>query len=84
MRRFPRSRTAIRRCEFYDPEGEHDCRSDLYSLGATFYHLITGEVPLAADLREEAIKAGAADPYEPLAAGKWAYDRGFWRRSTGR
>jgi serine/threonine protein kinase len=58
--------------EFYDPAGHHDFASDIYSLGASFYHLITGIAPPSAPERAEALAAGAADPYVPLAQDTWA------------
>jgi serine/threonine protein kinase/sugar lactone lactonase YvrE len=53
----PRTRTAMRGMgtpeyappEQYSVRGQHtDPRSDLYSLGATLYHALTGEAPLSA------------------------------------
>ena len=56
----PRTRTVMRGMgtpeyappEQYGTRGQHtDPRSDLYSLGATLYHAITGQVPLSASDR---------------------------------
>ena len=52
---------------FYSPlEQIHgigtDPRSDVYSLGATIYHLITGNVPVDAPTRYHAIEEGRSDP----------------------
>ena len=57
--------------EFYVAGDAHDFSSDLYALGATFYHLITGNVPPSGLLRHDRVMAGEADPYEPLAQGNW-------------
>jgi serine/threonine protein kinase len=58
--RDPRTRTAIRAMgtpEYAPPEqydaaaGHTDARSDIYSLGATLYHALTGQAPPTATMR---------------------------------
>ena len=39
-----------------------NAQSDLYGLGATLYHLLTGQTPLSSNVRYEALEMGAADP----------------------
>ncbi|MBI3652993.1 MAG: SUMF1/EgtB/PvdO family nonheme iron enzyme [Acidobacteria bacterium] len=45
--------------------GGTEPRSDLYSLGATLYHLVTGISPLSAVIRAEAFLGGEPDPLRP-------------------
>jgi serine/threonine protein kinase len=43
-----------------------DARSDIFALGATAYHLLTGKAPLDALTRASAIVAGNPDPLLPV------------------
>ncbi|HMG72802.1 MAG TPA: serine/threonine-protein kinase [Pyrinomonadaceae bacterium] len=40
-------------------------QSDLYSLAATFYHLLTGQIPIGPAQRDEAVQRGQRDPLIP-------------------
>ena len=60
--------------EFYTPNIPHDPSSDIYSLGATFYHLITGYPPVSGYDRLTAVSEGQPDPYVPLVRDDWGYD----------
>ncbi|MEM8631012.1 MAG: serine/threonine-protein kinase [Pseudomonadota bacterium] len=52
--------------EFYVAGSVQNESSDLYALGATFYHLIAGEVPPNSQGRLAAVASDDADPYVPL------------------
>ena len=49
--------------EFYIAGSEQGPWSDLYALGATFYHLISGEAPVNGQARLAALAEDRADPY---------------------
>lgn len=63
--------------EFYIAGSEQSPSSDLYALGASFYHLISGDVPPNSQARLAAIASGDADPYEPLAGRFSDYEDDF-------
>ena len=52
--------------EFYVSGSAQTIASDLYALGATFYHLISGEAPPVAQARLAAVAANQRDPYVSL------------------
>ncbi len=63
--------------EFYIAGSEQGPSSDLYALAATFYHLISKEVPPNSQARLAAIASGDADPYVKLAGRTTGYDEPF-------
>lgn len=60
--------------EFYIPEEPEGPASDLYSLAATFYRVISGEAPPDGLDRYEALEDGLEDPYVPLVRDIWPHD----------
>ena len=52
--------------EFYIGGSEQGPFSDLYSLGACFYHLLTNDIPPDGQVRIAALASGDEDPYRPL------------------
>lgn len=63
--------------EFYLDETEQKTSSDLYSVAATFYHLITGDAPPDSQKRIAAIASEKSDPYLPLIEQKLDHDYRF-------
>ncbi len=63
--------------EFYLADVTQYPSSDLYSLGATFHHLITGEAPPHSQDRLAAVAAEGDDPYQPLVGRVGGYDKAF-------
>jgi hypothetical protein len=47
-------------------DGEPDARSDLYSLAATIYHLLTASLPVDAMIRMAKLINGQPDPLRPI------------------
>jgi len=63
--------------EFYLAGSVQTANSDLYSLGATFYHLISGEAPTISQNRMAELAAENPDPCLPLAGRFPAYPDAF-------
>ncbi len=63
--------------EFYIAGSDQDESSDLYALGASFYHFITGDCPPNSQARLAAIASEQPDPYVPLAGTLEGYDDNF-------
>lgn len=63
--------------EFYLTDAKQDHSSDLYSLGATFYKLVTGKAPPDSQTRLAALAAEDDDPYQPLAGSLDAYSDAY-------
>lgn len=59
--------------ELYVQGGRHNKYSDLYSVGATFYHVITGTAPVSSQERVSCVAEKKPDPYVPLAGSYPAY-----------
>lgn len=63
--------------EFYIAGSQQGPESDLYSLAATFYYVITREIPPDSQKRIAAHVANEPDPYVPLARKTQDYDPAF-------
>ena len=63
--------------EFYIAGSEQGPWSDLYALGATLYHLISGDAPVNGQARLAALAEDRADPYLPLTGRFPNYPKGF-------
>ncbi len=63
--------------EFYIAGSEQGPWSDLYALGATLYHLISGEAPVNGQARLAALAEDQTDPYTPLTGRFEGYPPGF-------
>jgi hypothetical protein len=63
--------------EFYIAGSEQGPWSDLYALGATFYHLIAGEAPVNGQARLAALAEDRPDPYVKLEGRIEGYPPGF-------
>jgi hypothetical protein len=63
--------------EFYIAGSEQGPWSDLYALGATLYHLISGEAPVNGQARLAALAEDRPDPYLPLTGRYPGYPVGF-------
>lgn len=63
--------------EFYMPGRQHTPASDLYSLAATIYTMITGRIPADAYNRLVELSKKEPDPLRPLSANVEGYPRPF-------
>jgi tRNA A-37 threonylcarbamoyl transferase component Bud32 len=63
--------------EFYIAGSEQGPWSDLYALGATLYHLISGDAPVNGQARLAALAEDRTDPYLPLTGRFPGYPKGF-------
>lgn len=63
--------------ESYRKGSGQTVESDLYSLGATFYHLIDGASPVPSNERMSAVAQGHPDPYAPLVGRHDGYQEKF-------
>lgn len=63
--------------EFYSKGAEQTHASDIYSLGASFYHVLTGVAPPDSLTRLSAVAGDEVDPLEPISMDIPGYDRFF-------
>lgn len=70
--------------EQYGARGKQGPWTDLYALGATLYHCVSGKAPVEAPDRIAALQGGEPDPLTPAAEYAARYFRGScWRSLTG-
>ncbi|MFP7675482.1 serine/threonine protein kinase [Marivita sp. S0852] len=63
---LPISKSSYAPHEFFVSGSKQDTTGDFYALAASFYHLITGVMPVDGQARLSAHLAGKPDPYIPL------------------
>ncbi|MBB5721212.1 hypothetical protein FHS72_000819 [Loktanella ponticola] len=63
--------------EFYIAGSNQNASSDLYALGASFYHFMKGDTPPNSQARLAALASGDKDPYIPLKGAIEGYDDNF-------
>lgn len=63
--------------EFYSKGADQNAASDIYSLGASFYHILMGKAPPDSLTRLSAVAADEPDPLEPISMDIPGYDRFF-------
>ncbi|MEM7731942.1 MAG: serine/threonine-protein kinase [Pseudomonadota bacterium] len=63
--------------EFYSKDAEQNSASDIYSLGASFYHVLMGKAPPDSLARLSAVSAEKDDPLEKVPLDLKGYDRSF-------
>ncbi len=63
--------------EFYIAGGDQSESCDLYSLAASFYHIITGDLPPDSQIRLSARATEQTDPYVPLTGSTSDYSTPF-------
>lgn len=63
--------------EFYANTSEQHPSSDLYSLAASLYHVVTKKLPASAQARLSAIASGEDDPYVPVGSLATGYSEPF-------
>lgn len=63
--------------ELYRPEGPCGPQSDIYALGATLYHAVSGSAPVDGQTRQSCSQEARPDPLRPLAGRFPGYPPGF-------
>ena len=63
--------------EFYSKGADQNAASDIYSLGASFYHILMGHAPPDSLTRLSSVAADEPDPLEPIPMDIPGHDRFF-------